>query len=162
MRKETITFKDLDGNDVTQEFYFGYNQTELSVMEISTKGGLIALAEKITNEKDGEKLMKLFQELILGSYGIKSADGIHFLKEDPVDHHKYADEFKQTDAYNVLFMKLANDDEAAADFFNGILPADAEKKVAEMKANEELPGQKNYKGPEVLGNVAAQLNNKQN
>lgn len=162
MRKETITFKDLDGNDVTQEFHFAYNQTELSVMEISTKGGLIALAEKITNEKDGEKLMKLFQELILGSYGIKSADGIHFLKEDPVDHHKYADEFKQTDAYNVLFMKLANDDEAASDFFNGILPADAEKKVTEMKANEELPGQKNYKGPEVLGNVAAQFNNKQN
>lgn len=158
MIKETLTFKNFDGDDVQQDFWFGYNETELSVMETSTKGGLIALAEKITNEQDGEKLMKLFQELILGAYGVKSSDGIHFMKEDPIDHHKYADEFKQTDAYNQLFMKMSRDDKFATEFFNGVMPAAAQTKMQEMKKNEELPGQKNYKGPEVLGNIAEKVN----
>lgn len=149
MFKKTINFKDLDGNDVVQDFYFGFNETELSVMEASQKGGLISFANKITNEKDGEKVMKMFEQLILGAYGEKSADNIHFIKEDPIDHHKLADDFKQTDAYNQLFMEIANKDGAAEEFFNGIIPASMKKEITELKAKEELPGQKNYKGPEI-------------
>lgn len=158
MVKETLTFKDLDGNDIKQDFYFGYTETELAVMEASTKGGLIALADKITNEQDGERLMKLFQQLILGAYGVKSSDGIHFMKEDPVDHHKYADEFKQTDAYNQLFIKMAHDAKFASDFFNGVMPANATKQIDEMRAEEKLPGQKNYEGPKALEDIAERTN----
>lgn len=157
MHKETITFHDFDGNEITQDFYFNFTKTELSIMEVSQKGGLIAFANKISNEQDGEKVMQLFQKLILDSYGIKSSDGIHFLKEDPIDHHKYADEFKQCEAYDVLFMKLAQDADAAADFFNGIIPADAQQQIENMKDNEELPGQKNYSGPEVSSAIVKQI-----
>lgn len=158
MYTKTIKFHDLDGNEVIQDFYFNFTETELSVMELSQKGGLIALANKITNEKDGEKLMKLFQELILSAYGIKSSDNIHFLKEDPIDHHKYADDFKQTDAYNQLFLEFARDDKAASDFFNGVIPKAARDQVDKMRDAEELPGQKNYKGPEIVTNIADKIN----
>lgn len=158
MYKKTIKFHDLDGNDVVQDFYFNFTETELSVMELSQKGGLIALANKITNEQDGEKLMQLFQELILGAYGIKSSDNIHFLKEDPIDHHRYSDDFKQTDAYNQLFLEFARDDKAASDFFNGVIPANARDKVEDMRSKGELPGQKNYEGPDIPTAVAERIN----
>lgn len=153
MWAETITFKNLDGESVTQDFYFNLNRTELIELETSVEGGVISFINKAANESDNRKLLEFFQALVQKSYGIKAQDNIHFLKEDPVDHHKYADEFKQCDAYDVLFMKLAHDDKAAAGFFNGIIPAEAAKEVEDMRAKEELPGQKNYNGPELNSKI---------
>ena len=45
-----------------------------------------------------------------------------------------AQAFAQTEAYSELFMELATDDKAAADFVNGIVPADAAKELAAQNA----------------------------
>ena len=41
---------------------------------------------------------------------------------------------EQKEAYSELFMELATDDKAAADFVNGIVPADAAKELAAQNA----------------------------
>ena len=49
----------------------------------------------------------------------------------------YADDFKETDAYSVLFMQLCSDDNAASDFLNGVIPANIAAKVKEIEEEEK-------------------------
>ena len=60
---------------------------------------------------------KGFVEAALKSYGEKSLDGRKFVKNDEV-----RDNFQQTEAYSALFMELATNADAAAEFVNGIIP----------------------------------------
>ena len=73
-------------------------------------------------------LMKLFKELVLDAYGEKSPDGKRFIKSEEL---KTA--FAQTEAYSILFTKLATDDEAAAEFFNALIPEEPEQKKPDVE-----------------------------
>lgn len=118
MLKKTITYTDYDGNERTEDFYFNLSKAEIMEMELSTTGGLTKMIEKIVAEQDGKKIIEVFKDLVLKSYGEKSADGRRFIKNDEI-----REAFSQTEAYSDLFMKLATDADEAADFVNGIVPA---------------------------------------
>lgn len=117
MIKKTITYTDYDGNERTEDFYFHLSNAELTEMEVSHKGGMVKLIEKVVAEQDNEKIVAIFKDLILKSYGEKSLDGRKFIKNDEV-----RDNFQQTEAYSALFMELASNADAAAEFVNGIMP----------------------------------------
>lgn len=131
MLKETITYVDYDGTERTEDFYFNLTKAELLQMELSVKGGFHAYVEKITKAVDVTELIKLFKDLIEACYGVKSPDGRKFIKNQEV-----LDDFKQTEAYSELFMKLATDADAASRFVNGVFPASLQAEVQrEMKNN---------------------------
>lgn len=146
MLKKTIKYTDFDGNERVEDFYFNLKQAELMEMELSTQGGMEKLIQKIIAEQDSKKIVALFKELILKSYGEKSLDGKRFIKSDELSK-----EFEQTEAYSELFMELATNAEAAANFVNGIMPdsvkqnlGDTPKSVEEAKQRiEELKQQNN-------------------
>lgn len=138
MLKKTIKFHDLDGNEVTQDFWFHLSKAELLEMEISTTGGLRDSMQRLIDKRDGESVMRTFKDLILKSYGERSLDGLKFLKEDENGRPLYKD-FMQTEAYSELFTSLVTDDEAAAEFFNGVLPKEIAEKMAEEEAAGNLP-----------------------
>ena len=138
MLKKTITFHDLDGNEVTQDFWFHLSKAELLEMEISTSGGLKDAMQRLIDKRDGENIIKTYKELILQSYGERSLDGLRFMKEDENGRPLYKT-FMQTEAYSELFASLVTDDEAAAEFFNGVLPKEVADKLAEEEAAENLP-----------------------
>lgn len=117
MLKKTITYTDYDGNERTEDFYFNLTKAEVAEMEMSHTGGMEKMLRKIVAEKDSKRIVEVFKDLILRSYGEKSADGKRFIK-----NQELRDAFAQTEAYSVLFMELATDAEAAAAFVNGILP----------------------------------------
>lgn len=119
MLKKTITYVDYDGNERTEDFYFNLSKAEILEMDLVAQGGLERLIEKITREQDGKRLVELFKDLILRSYGEKSMDGKRFIKTDEAK-----EAFSQTEAYSQLFMELATDEKAAAAFVNGIVPSD--------------------------------------
>lgn len=119
MLKETIKYEDYNGIERTEDFYFNLSKAELMEMELSTVGGLTEMITRIVNEKNAPAIVKIFKDLVLKAYGIKSADGKRFIKSDELRA-----EFEQTEAYSILFMKLATDADAAARFVNGIVPAD--------------------------------------
>ena len=114
-----VRLKYADYNEVMREedFYFNYSQAELVEMEYGTEGGLRNQIQKIIDSKDQPKIIMMFKKIVLTSYGIKSDDGKRFIKND-----KVREEFSQTEAYSDLFMKLATDAQAAAEFINGIIP----------------------------------------
>lgn len=127
MIKETITYTDFNGVERTEDHYFNLTKAELVEMELSTDGGYAEYCHKIGQAQNTPELVKMFKELILKTYGEKSADGKYFNKVDE-NGHPLANKFAQSGAYPVLFMKLASNAEAAAEFINGVIPADMSKK----------------------------------
>ena len=129
MLKKTIKYTDYDGVEREEDFYFNLNKAEIPEMEMTQAGGLQAFVQKIISTKDAKEIVKLFKDLVLKSYGEKSPDGRRFIKSEAI-----SEAFSQTEAYPILFMSLATDADAAAEFVNGIVPKDLEediKKIAE-------------------------------
>lgn len=117
MLKKTITYVDYNGIERTEDFYFHLTKAEIMEMELSTTGGLAEMVQKIVKAKDQPSIIKVFKDFILKAYGEKSDDGRRFIKNDEVRNN-----FAQTEAYSILFMELSTDDQAAADFVNGVVP----------------------------------------
>lgn len=117
MLKKTMVYTDYDGNERTEDFYFNLTKAEVTEMEMSQSGGLVKLIEKIVAEQDAAKIIDIFKDLILRSYGEKSPDGKRFIKSQEL-----RDSFAQTEAYSDLFIELASDAQAATAFVNGITP----------------------------------------
>lgn len=130
MLKKTINFTDYNGVEREEAHYFNLSKAEIMEMEMSTVGGFAEMIEKILAAQDTPTLVKIFKDLILKSYGEKSPDGRQFMKIDE-NGRPLANKFVQSEAYSVLFMELATDAEAAAEFVNGIVPADVAKKASQ-------------------------------
>lgn len=124
MLKKTITYTDYDGNERTEDFYFNLSKAELTEMELTTEGGLQTMLKNIVEARDIPRITAMFKKLLLMSYGQKSADGKRFIKSQQL-----SEEFTQTEAYSVLFLELLGDEDAAAAFVKGIVPADLAKEV---------------------------------
>ena len=131
MIKKTISYVDYNGVERTEDYFFNLTKAEVAEMEMSTVGGLAEKIQKIVNAKDSVGIIKLFKELILASYGVKSDDGRRFVKSAQI-----SEEFAQTEAYSILFMELATDADAAAKFVNGILPAELNNQQKAFPANK--------------------------
>lgn len=119
MLKKTITYEDYNGVKRTEDFYFNLSKAELMEMEMSITGGLAEMINKIVAAQDAPAIIKLFKDLVLKAYGVKSDDGKRFIK-----NQELREEFSQTEAYSLLFMELATDADIAAKFVNGIMPVD--------------------------------------
>ena len=124
MLKKTIKYTDYNGVERTEDFYFNLNKAEIMEMQLTTVGGLDAYLKKIISAQDMPTLMRIFKDLVLKSYGVKSDDGRRFIKNE-----KLREEFEQTEAYSILYMELSTDSDAAAAFVNGIIPADVAKQL---------------------------------
>ena len=125
MIKKTITYSDFNGTERTEDFYFNLTKAEITKMELSTKGGLAEMIQRIVAAQDTPAIIAVFEDLIQRSYGVKTADGRGFVKraED-------LEAFTSTEAYSQLFMELATDADAASKFVNGVVPADMAKQAA--------------------------------
>lgn len=117
MLKKVITYTDYDGNERTETFYFNLTKAEITEMELSLAGGLVKTIEKIVEERDGSKIIALFKDVILRSYGEKSPDGRRFIKSPQL-----STEFSQTEAFSEMFIEMATNTEVATAFINGIAP----------------------------------------
>ena len=125
MLKKTIAYTDYNGVERKEDFYFNLSKAEVMEMELSTTGGLAEMIKRIVAAQDQPAIIKVFKDLILKAYGEKSPDGKRFIKSPEL-----SDAFAQTEAYSILFMELATNDEAAAKFINGIVPADMAQQIA--------------------------------
>lgn len=131
MYNKTVTYKDYKGNTRTEDFYFNLNKAELVELELSTKGGLTVMMDRIIAAQDNATLFKIFKDLVSKSYGVLSDDGRKFVKNQEV-----LDDFMQTEAYSIIFSELATNAEAAAEFFNNVIPQNLAKELAEEEVNK--------------------------
>lgn len=137
MLKKEITYTDFNDNQVTETFAFHLSKAELIEMEAERRGGLAAYLQQIVDSNDGAAIIAAFKDLLLRSIGKVSEDGKRFEKSAAIQ-----DDFVESPAYSELFMQLATDAGAAADFVNGIIPQGLDKMVAEVGAVPEAPQRK--------------------
>lgn len=131
MLKKTITYHDYDGVERTEDFFFNLSKAEIAEMELSNYGGMERMIQQIAMTQDRKRLIELFKEIILKSYGEKSSDGRRFIKSKEL-----SEAFSQTEAYSELFMQLVTNDEAASTFISGIMPQTDAKPEDLAKAQE--------------------------
>lgn len=124
MLKKTITYRDFNDEEHTEDFYFNLTKAEILEMNLSTYGGLDKMIEKIIATQDTPKIIAMFKDLVLRSYGEKSDDGKRFIKTDEV-----REAFSQTQAYSDIFMELSTNEQAAIEFVNGIVPKDIAESI---------------------------------
>lgn len=138
MLKKTIKYTDFNGTSREEDFYFNLTKAEVMEMQMSESGGLAEMIQKIVSAQDAPSIIKVFKDLVLKAYGEKSNDGRRFIKNDEI-----RDGFAQTEAYSILFMELATDADKAAEFVNGIVPADMNQNAIEAaKSKASHPANK--------------------
>jgi len=122
MLKKTITYKDFNDTERTEDFYFNLTKAEITEMELGINGGLDNMLERVVAKHDAATIIKVFRDLILRAYGEKSLDGRKFEKSQAL-----SEDFSHTPAYDILFMELVTDADKAAEFVKGIMPKDMQK-----------------------------------
>lgn len=134
MHKWTTTYTDYNGVERNETFYFNLTKAEIMEMEMGTMGGFAEMITNIVAAQDTPSIIKIFKDLILKAYGKKSPDGRQFIKSEELSR-----EFAQTEAYSQLFMLLATDSKAAAEFVNQIVPSDMAERAKQAQKPELLP-----------------------
>lgn len=131
MLKKTITFEDLDGNKITEDFWFHLSKADLAEMLMVGGDDFEKNLHKIVDSGNGQLIMDTFKDLIGRSVGRRSENNRSFVKTKEI-----RDEFMGSDAYSVLFLELVTTANAAAEFIRGVVPSDmakeAEAKVVEL------------------------------
>lgn len=143
---KTIEYEDFNGTLRKEDHYFHLNKAEI-IKWLTTTGDytLDKVLERLSNERNGKKIMEIFEDLIHRSYGRKSLDGRKFEKTEEIWN-----DFYQTEAYSILFTELVTDAKNAADFVNGIIPRDLASEVEKIiKENPDGISDviKDYTGP---------------
>lgn len=125
--KRIISFEDIDGNPVTEEWYFSLGKTDVLDMEVAHRVDVVEYLTTIVKERRSRDLLTLFRDLLMKSVGKRSGNRLD--KSEAI-----VQEFKNGGAYEQLFSELLEMDDAGASFFNSMMPKDVQEQIAE-KAN---------------------------
>lgn len=134
MLKKTITYTDYNGLERTEDFRFNLTKTELMKWNLKTPGGLAARLERISQKYDVPEITKFLEETIDYAYGIVSDDGVRFIKDENLSKM-----FRQTDAYDQLFVDLLSDEKKLTAFINGLLPQELVNEANALNGNSNKP-----------------------
>lgn len=120
MLKKTIKFKDLDGKEIVEDFYFHLSKSEIAELELTSEGGsLKSNIERIIATNDNKALIREFKRIVRASYGVRHEDGRRFMKSDEL-----SDAFFECGAWDELFMEFMTDAVSGAEFIRAVVPAE--------------------------------------
>lgn len=117
MLKREVTYENYDGVEVKETFYFNLTRSEIIMMGMEEDGDVAERLQAILDKKDGKQIVKTFHDLLLRSYGEKSADGRRFVKSAELSKA-----FSETPAFDVIFEEMMTNPDKALDFINGLIP----------------------------------------
>lgn len=124
MLKKTITYNNLEGKKITDDFYFNLSKADLLRLEMSVAGGFVEHMQKMIKNNDNVGLFNEYEKLIKIAYGEKDVDNKRFIKSEAL-----SEAFMQTDAYSELLMEITMDAKAAAEFLAAVIPDDLAKSL---------------------------------
>jgi hypothetical protein len=131
--KKEITFTNIDGEEVTEEWWFGLEPSDVVDMEIAHLPNPAQYLMQIMEDHDSRALLELWRELMWRSAGKRI--GKLFVKDEATLR-----EFKYGGAYNAIFSEVCSSDDIGAAFFTSILPENIQQKIKE-ETNQEFTEQ---------------------
>lgn len=135
MYSKEIEYTDFNGNKRKETFYFHFGKHEILELDWRTPGGIEEHMKEVVATQNGQQLADMFKWLIDGSYGVKSPDGRSFIKNEEALNN-----FKYTPAYEYLYILLATDSKAGAEFINGVFPKDVVEEAHRQREMAEKAG----------------------
>lgn len=130
-----MKFDDLEGNEVTQTFYFNYNKKEIAELlefkQLEEKLKLLTMPVEesgLSQVENNQQAYDIFQDLILDAYGVKGVDNVTFVKNEELREY-----WRSHVAFVEMIFEFLENPQLAAQFIENCLPA---KMVA--RAKEEM------------------------
>lgn len=111
MFKRTIEYVDFNGTERKEDFYFHLSTPEVARIEIKAGRTLKDHISTLIANNDLKNLLDFLEEVILTSYGVKTADGRSFQK-----NKELRDEFENSQAYAEFFESLLTEEGLAQKF----------------------------------------------
>lgn len=116
MYTKEISYTDFNGQPRKEKLCFNLTKAEWAEFQFK---GITDDLETVVDRQDAPRIVAFMKELILASYGVKSADGRRFDKSPEIRK-----DFEATQAFSDFFMDIAFDADAAAEFITHVLPSD--------------------------------------
>lgn len=131
MFKTTVTYKDFNDKQHTEDLYFHIMTPELADLNFNAEfdDDMGVYIREAMTSGNMRKIYVLFKLLIVNSYGRRSEDGSKFTK-----NQEWTEEFLNSRAYEEFFVKLIEDAKFAESFWKGIMPERLLEQSAEIEA----------------------------
>lgn len=133
MLKREIKFTDFNDQPGTETAYFHMTKTEWLELEATYPKGIEGTMLELTRNNDRRGMFRVFQDLVLNSYGVKSEDGRRFIKNDEL-----STDFKQSAAFDALFIELFSTEQNAVDFLKGLFPTDMRAEIDRVELQQKF------------------------
>lgn len=127
MFKQNIKYKDFNGNERQEDFYFHLSSPEVIRLEAEIGEPIDKHTKRLAAAMELAPLLAFLEKMILSSYGKKTIDGKSFIKTPELRA-----EFEYSQAYAEFFEMLIKNPELAQKFGSSV--ADNGK-----KKNQVLP-----------------------
>lgn len=145
MYKKTVSYEDFDGNKRIEDNYFNLTKSELIEFALdlpdNVSGSMVKDGENIDENQAMTKIMSAFnskgifqfiKDLILKSYGVRKDEGRRFAKKDE-NGIPLSIAFSETMAFETIMNEFMEDDIAAAEFVNGVIPSSLADKMPNVQ-----------------------------
>lgn len=127
MFKYTVAYEDFNGDMQEETLYFNLSKIEMIKLDKHAPSGYNSYSDYLTavaNSNDGAKILDVYSDLLLLTYGKKSDDGKRFLKTEDIK-----EEFAQSVAYEQIMADMFEKPELIEQFMVGIMPKDLLAKI---------------------------------
>lgn len=125
---QEITFTDVDGEKITETWYFQLDESDAAEMdlihELLKMGNPEQYLRDIVENHDSRALLNLWRDLLLASVGKRKGKLI-------IKGPEIVEEFRYGGAYRAFFSELITKDDAGASFFVKIMPENIQQQVSE-------------------------------
>lgn len=125
--KRTISFKNLDGQDVSEDWYFSLDEADAAELDLAHRKDLAEYLADIDKNKNTKEMLNVWRALLFASVGKR--DGNLLVKDETTLR-----QFKFGGAYKQMFAELVESPDAGAEFFVSIMPDKVQKQVAAEQA----------------------------
>ena len=116
MYKITKKYEDFNGVEKEEDFYFNLTKADILKMELSEEGGMDKRLQRLVKTQDMKEAIKVFEGLLLMSFGIKTDDG-RFVRNEEARQR-----FISSAAYSEIYFELATNPDEAKKFIEGVIP----------------------------------------
>ena len=136
MYRKEFTYTNLNGEEKTVQLLFNLSLKEARSFIAKYTDGKIEEKEinkaftKLIDSKDYEKMLELIEDLMLCSYGEKSEDGEHFIKNDDIRKN-----LSESYTFAEFFEALVMDNVELTNFIQHVIPSKKDKEATASVVN---------------------------
>lgn len=134
MLAREFIYKDYNGKERKETWYFHLTRADLLERELGNFGGMDELMKRLVREDKPKEIVAMFKELILSSVGKKTPDGSRFIRSQQIQ-----DDFYSSEAYSQLFCEVVMDASKLREWL--LATVDEDVRQAMLRNEEEASGE---------------------